>query len=137
LPVLIPESYIEDINLRVEFYRRIANLANRDEADDLILELEDRFGNMPEETKNLLAIIEIKNKAKEIFIAKLEAGPKAIMLKFAVQNKLDPANIMKFIANSKWQIKLKEDNKMVFIIENNNSNRVQFINDILNDVGKI
>ena len=137
LPVLIPESYIEDINLRVEFYRRIANLANRDEADDLILELEDRFGNMPEETKNLLAIIEIKNKAKEIFISKLEAGPKAIMLKFAVQNKLDPANIMKFIANSKWQIKLKEDNKMVFIIENHNANRVQFINDILNDVGKI
>ena len=54
LPTFIPTDYVADTQLRIQLYRRMANLTERPEIDSLELELVDRFGAVPEPVKNLL-----------------------------------------------------------------------------------
>src|SRR5205807_1690056 len=60
MPVLIPETYVADLGVRLGLYRRIAQLASRRERDAFAAELIDRFGPLPPEVENLLQIIAIK-----------------------------------------------------------------------------
>lgn len=67
----IPEQYIEDITLRLGFYRRLSSLNSVDELEDIRDELIDRFGKLPEEVENLLHVIRIKMIASCLYIEKI------------------------------------------------------------------
>ncbi|MEO8716471.1 MAG: transcription-repair coupling factor, partial [Acetobacteraceae bacterium] len=60
LPVLIPEAYVKDLPVRLGLYRRIGGLASDEETDAMAAELVDRFGALPEEVDNLLAVVSLK-----------------------------------------------------------------------------
>ena len=60
LSAFIPESYIPDIDQRLSTYRRLARMSDNKEISSLKVELADRFGPLPEETKNLLFKILLK-----------------------------------------------------------------------------
>jgi transcription-repair coupling factor (superfamily II helicase) len=64
-PVLIPERYVADLNVRLGLYRRLAALVDRAEIDAFAAELIDRFGPLPEEVENLLQIVAIKKLCRE------------------------------------------------------------------------
>src|SRR3546814_14933553 len=53
MPVLIPDRYVADLNLRLGLYRRLSNLVDRAEIDAFAAELVDRFGPLPPEVDNL------------------------------------------------------------------------------------
>jgi len=67
----IPDSYISDSNQKIEVYQDIALCKNEEDIRDIIDELIDRFGNMPEELEKLLEIARIKGLAKKKFISKI------------------------------------------------------------------
>lgn len=56
----IPDSYISDPTIKLEIYKKIAATRTREQLDRLSAELNDRFGNMPEEVSNLLYICELR-----------------------------------------------------------------------------
>ncbi|MFS1459619.1 TRCF domain-containing protein [Vibrio splendidus] len=56
LPALLPDDYIPDINTRLSTYKRIASVSDTDELAELKVELIDRFGLLPDATKNLLSV---------------------------------------------------------------------------------
>ena len=58
--VLIPETYVADLQLRLGLYRRLSKLETRADIDRFAAELVDRFGELPEEVKHLLDVVEIK-----------------------------------------------------------------------------
>ena len=60
VPALLPEDYLGDVNMRLSFYKRIAAAESKQELDELKVELIDRFGLLPEATKNLLQIAEMR-----------------------------------------------------------------------------
>jgi len=62
LPVeaFIPDSYIPDLNQKVEIYKRIAGLASLAELGELEEELVDRFGDLPGPVQNLMAVAKIR-----------------------------------------------------------------------------
>src|SRR5690606_28683886 len=61
MPVMIPEGYIPDMNLRLSVYRRIAALTDKTEIEGYAAELIDRFGGpLPDDVENLLKLVEIK-----------------------------------------------------------------------------
>ena len=74
--VLIPESYIEDLTVRLSLYRKIASIYDQKTLQDIKVELIDRFGPIPEKVKNLLQIVELKQISKYINIEKIDAGNK-------------------------------------------------------------
>ncbi len=60
MAVLIPESYVADLDVRLGLYRRLADSAETESIEGLAAELIDRFGPLPEEVENLLELVTIK-----------------------------------------------------------------------------
>ncbi|HEY4274722.1 MAG TPA: transcription-repair coupling factor, partial [Rhizomicrobium sp.] len=80
--VLIPESYVADLNVRMSLYRRLSSLESRTDIDGFAAELIDRFGALPEEVKHLLEIVAIKQLALAAGVEKIDAGPKGGSIAF-------------------------------------------------------
>ncbi|MBF0355741.1 MAG: transcription-repair coupling factor [Alphaproteobacteria bacterium] len=112
-PVLIPESYVVDLGLRLSLYRRIADVKERAEIDDVAFELVDRFGPMPLEVENLLNIVAIKIACRQAGIDKLEAGPKGAVIAFRNNVYANPAGLVDLISRQVGTIKLRPDHKLV------------------------
>jgi transcription-repair coupling factor (superfamily II helicase) len=114
-PVLIPESYVPDLGVRLGLYRRIAGLADRGEIDGFAAELIDRFGAMPPEVDNLLEIIAIKRSCREAGIEKLEAGPKGAVISLRENRFANPAGLVDLIQRHAGTLKLRPDHKIVYL----------------------
>ena len=82
LSVLIPETYVADLQLRLGLYRRLSALETRADIDAFAAELVDRFGELPPEVEHLLDVMEIKGFCRAAGIAKVDAGPKGAVLMF-------------------------------------------------------
>ncbi len=73
-PIMIPELYVPDLDLRMGLYRRLGDLDDRQAIDAFAAEMIDRFGALPEETANLMKIVEVKLNLKQALVAKLDIG---------------------------------------------------------------
>ena len=115
MPVLIPEAYVADLNVRLGLYRRIAALMDPREIDGFAAELVDRFGTLPPEVENLLDIIAIKRLCRAAGIEKVEAGPKGAVLSFHQNRFANPAGLVDFLQAQAGTAKLRTDQKLVVI----------------------
>lgn len=85
----IPAEYIYDETLRLQAYKKIAGIASSEDADDLVDELMDRYGDPPERVLNLIKVAEIRAHAEKIGIETIsERGPH-IVLRFAEVNNVN------------------------------------------------
>ncbi|MDQ7796475.1 MAG: TRCF domain-containing protein, partial [Spirochaetia bacterium] len=67
----IPDSYISVPMIKMEIYKRIASVSNQDEIDSLHMDLEERFGPIPEEALSLLALAEMRVLCRKLAISSL------------------------------------------------------------------
>ncbi len=114
-PVIIPESYIEDLDLRMGLYRRLAKLETDAEIDAFGAELTDRFGPIPKEVEQLLKIVTIKSLCRRANIEKVEAGPKGIITSFRDNEFANPAGLVQFVTKLGPSAKVRPDMRVVFI----------------------
>jgi transcription-repair coupling factor (superfamily II helicase) len=112
-PILIPEHYVPDLDLRMGLYRRLGDLDDRRAIDEFAAELIDRFGALPEETANLLKIVEVKLNCKAASIAKLDLGPRGAVVTFADSGFPDLAGLLGYMERLKGAAKLRPDSKLV------------------------
>lgn len=104
--ILIPETYVEDLNLRLATYRRIADVEDDEASDALAAELIDRFGPLPTEVKSLLQVMQIKRLCRQAAVEKIDAGPKGIVMTMRHQDVKDPSVIMNAITtNTGWRLR--------------------------------
>ncbi len=68
---VIPQTYIEDEMIRLEVYKKIAGVTDKVSAEEMRQELMDRFGEIPEETENLIKVSYIKSLAENLGIKKV------------------------------------------------------------------
>jgi len=66
LDAYLPDEYIGDRTLKVNFYQRLANLNRTEQVETMAAELSDRFGAMPKPVQNLLAIVRLKVEASQL-----------------------------------------------------------------------
>lgn len=109
MPVLIPESYIEDLSLRLSLYRRAGVLEDDAQIDDFAIELTDRFGTPPDEVSYLLEVMRLKIWCKLANIAKLDAGEKAMVVAFHKNSIAQPEKLIDLIASAPSRYKLRAD----------------------------
>jgi transcription-repair coupling factor (superfamily II helicase) len=114
-PVLIPDSYVADLSVRLSLYRRIAAVDSRAEIDALAAEMIDRFGKLPPEVENLLQVVAIKALCKQAGVEKADSGPKGAVITFRNNTFTNPAGLVKFISQQLGSCKLRLDHKLVFI----------------------
>ncbi|NVL02358.1 transcription-repair coupling factor [Ruegeria pomeroyi] len=112
VPVLIPEEYVPDLDVRLGLYRRLSSLTTKVELEGFAAELIDRFGKLPKEVNTLLLVVRIKAMCKRAGIAKLDGGPKGATIQFHNDKFASPAGLVEFIQAQKGLAKIK-DNKIV------------------------
>ena len=137
-PVLIPESYVADLNVRLGLYRRIAVLVDRREIDAFAAELIDRFGPLPQEVENLLEIIAIKRLCRDAGIEKVEGGPKGAVIAFHHDRFANPAGLVDFLQRQVGTAKLRTDQRLVIMRGwEDTRDRLRGISALLADLAKI
>src|SRR5437763_7617145 len=114
-PVLIPESYVADLGVRLGLYRRIAQLADRRERDAFGAELIDRFGPLPAEVENLLQIIAIKRDCRDAGVERVEAGPKGAVVTLRGNRFANPAGLVELIQKNAGTLRLRPDQRLVYL----------------------
>ncbi len=115
LSVLIPESYVADLGLRLSLYKRLSELITREEIDFFGVELVDRFGPLPQEVKNLLEVIYLKSLSRQANIEKVEVGPKGVVIGFYQNTFKNPNLLIGHIADQKGTAKIRPDQRIVYI----------------------
>ena len=107
LTAFLPDEYITDTPQRYQAYRRISAMGNTtyEELQDLCEELTDRYGPLPEEAKNLIKIIELKQRLRPLYINKLEQSPTTLVFHFVENSPLDPQRLIMLIQNHKGKAK--------------------------------
>ncbi|HEV2044309.1 MAG TPA: TRCF domain-containing protein, partial [Sphingomicrobium sp.] len=112
-PILIPELYVPDLDLRMGLYRRLGELEDRASVDEFAAEMIDRFGKLPEETRNLLTIVETKINCRAACIAKLDVGAKGAVVTFIDRGFPDLAGLLGYVDRLKGQARLRPDSKLI------------------------
>ena len=112
VPVLIPEDYVPDLDVRLGLYRRLSSLSTKVELEGFAAELIDRFGALPKEVNTLMLVVRIKAMCKRAGIAKLDGGPKGATIQFHNDKFASPQGLVEFIQNQRGLAKVK-DNKIV------------------------
>jgi transcription-repair coupling factor (superfamily II helicase) len=97
VPVMIPETYIPDLDIRLGLYRRLSSLTTKVELEGFAAELIDRFGPLPKEVNTLMLIVRIKAMCKRAGISRLDAGPKGATIQFHNDKFANPAGLVDFL----------------------------------------
>ncbi len=86
----IPESYIPDESLRLQAYKKIAGITDEADSKDIIDELSDRYGAVPQEARDIIKIAEIRAHAERIGAANISSKDRKITIRFTDMSKLHP-----------------------------------------------
>ncbi|HEY0033934.1 MAG TPA: TRCF domain-containing protein, partial [Devosia sp.] len=114
MPVMIPEHYVPDLQLRMQLYRRLGDLTDIRDIDAAGAELIDRFGPLPEEVEALLKVILVKALCRQANVEKVDAGPKGAVLTLRNNEFPNPAGLVRLVSDVANQVRIKPDQKLVF-----------------------
>ncbi|TVV72533.1 transcription-repair coupling factor [Sphingomonas solaris] len=112
-PILIPEDYVPDLDLRMGLYRRMNEIEDMQGVEAFAAEMIDRFGKLPQATENLLGVIQIKMNCRKACIAKLDAGPRGALVTFRDETFPDLPGLLGYVQRLKDTAKLRPDSKLV------------------------
>ncbi|WGV99377.1 transcription-repair coupling factor [Vibrio sp. YMD68] len=134
LPALLPDDYIPDVNTRLSMYKQIASVSHVDELAELKVELIDRFGTLPDATKNLLSIAEIKLDAAAIKVKKIEAHEKGGYIEFYPDADINPMFLVKLLQAQPQKFAMEGPTKLKFTVPLvDRRKRVSFVVDMLSE----
>jgi len=106
----LPSSYVEDEQARLNLYTRLATLTDPSQVGDLMLELQDRFGSLPEAAQNLIYLVQLKAMAGQAGIIKITMDGDQIVLQLVGEGGFDAAALRRrfgtILALGRTQIRL-------------------------------
>ena len=114
LPALLPEHYVSDVHLRLTLYKRISSAPDTQALDDLQAEMIDRFGPLPEATRNLYRIAQLKLRARQLGIAKIDAGATGGYVLFNEGNAIEPQTVIGLVQSQPRTYRLDGPLKLRF-----------------------
>ena len=117
MAVMIPESYVPDLQLRMQLYHRLAELEDSGAIDAFGAELIDRFGKLPDEVEHLLKIVYVKSLCRVANIEKVDAGPKGVVIQFRNNEFANPPALIRAIQEEGTFAKIRPDQRVLFIRE--------------------
>jgi len=117
LSAFIPDTYIPKNVEKIRYYQRLSGVENENDLKDLTKEMEDKYGKLPKETKNLLRIIDLKliSKSRGILAIRQIDDKKGDYIELLMGNKVTPKSIIHLLNHcDKWQI---VETKLIATIE--------------------
>jgi transcription-repair coupling factor (superfamily II helicase) len=115
MAVMIPETYVGDLQLRLGLYKRLADLDDQPSINAFAAELIDRFGPLPEEVEHLLEIVAIKALCRQANVEKVDVGPKGAVIAFRDTTFANPAGLIAWIADQRSEARIRPDQTVVLM----------------------
>lgn len=112
IPAMIPDNYISDIRIRLSYYKALADIRSAEELESIEEELKDQFGQLPEPTVNLMGLMLIRAKCRELGIRDLSAGPKNISLLFSEKTPVKPERVIQIAMRENKKYAVTPDNRL-------------------------
>jgi transcription-repair coupling factor (superfamily II helicase) len=117
VPALLPDDYVPDVHLRLMLYKRISAAENPADLRELQVELIDRFGLLPEATRNLMRIAAIKKSALALGVEKIDAADRGGYLVFAAESHIDPVALVQLVQNDSRCYRLQGSHRLQITAE--------------------
>ncbi|QNS02092.1 MAG: transcription-repair coupling factor [Buchnera aphidicola (Pentalonia nigronervosa)] len=137
VPSLIPNEYISDINVRLFFYKKIANSKIIQNLKQIQYELISRFGKLPDFAKNLITISKIRIIAHNLGIKKITSNKNTGIIEFNNNNKINIKYLVNLLQKEPNFWKIKNAMTLQFIYESNDDNsRLKWIKQTLENFTK-
>jgi transcription-repair coupling factor (superfamily II helicase) len=114
VPAFLPDDYIPDTGQRLEMYRRLAQAKSEDEVLAIEAELQDRYGQLPEEAQLLREVMIDKTIVRRMGAKAYELGPARMMLSLGADTRLDPAKVMRLVQRKDSRFKLTPDMRLSY-----------------------
>jgi transcription-repair coupling factor (superfamily II helicase) len=135
----IPDDYITNETHKLEIYKKIAAIQDKEEAYDIEVEIEDRFGTLPKPIYNLISIAYIKILCQKLKISSVSETKKGLKFEFHPKYKIDPFVIAKAVEEFGRNISFNCGNKPYFIYRysddgKNQLKKMQEIKDMLEKI---
>jgi transcription-repair coupling factor (superfamily II helicase) len=116
ISAFIPEEYIPDSYQRLYFYKKLTSLQREQDIEEIVLEVKDRFGPIPEEVKLLFKLVGIRILAKQLKVERIDRNPTGIYFTLHPTHNVSVETIKKltrnpqirFIPDFSFQLLLKE-----------------------------
>lgn len=102
----IPETYVQNPQTKMEIYKKIAAITTDNEFENVVFELEDRFGPIPEEVSSLLALAEIRIICKKLAISAIRERKGEARIEFAQRSNLSIDKLLLLIKNNPNVVRL-------------------------------
>lgn len=137
LPAFIPDTYIDDVHVRLSLYKRIAAAADETALDELTAEIIDRFGSLPANAHHLLRIARLKLVARALGIRRLDIGPQGGYVLFEQTNNVDATAVVRMIQKNPREYRLEGALKLrVTHVIATEEGRFKFAGELLKRLGK-
>ena len=101
----IPDTYIPNLQTKMEVYKKIAGVQSKDELEGMYLELEDRFGPIPDEVYSLLSLAEVRVIARKLYISSIKEKQGLIQVEFGKVSDIKIDRVMKLIKDTGGKVR--------------------------------
>ncbi|MBQ7158315.1 MAG: transcription-repair coupling factor [Treponema sp.] len=102
----IPDTYVQNPQTKMEIYKKVASVQTKDELESMFLELEDRFGPIPDEVYSLLSLAEVRVIAKKLYISTLKERQGVIQIEFSKVSDISVDKVLRLIKESNGRVRL-------------------------------
>ena len=106
----IPDSYIPDPPSKFEAYKKIASIQTDGQLEGLRAELENRYGQLPEEVDNLFCIAEIKIICRRLSIVHLSENRGSVDIEFGKLSAINPDKVISLLRLSDGKVQMDSRN---------------------------
>ncbi len=137
MPALIPDEYLGDVHQRLLFYKRISNTDTQEKLDNIRMELIDRFGIPPQPVKQLFAVHQIRLKAEQLGITKIDISSQGGHIEFAPDTPVQAMTIIQMMQKHPSYFRMDGGQRLkVMVMLEDYQKRIQFIQDLLDSLLK-
>lgn len=112
IPALLPEDYIADVNTRLGLYKQLASCKDAAAIDEFQVECIDRFGLLPDQTKNLVRLAELKLQARDLGVVKIDLTAIGGTIEFEETTPVDPGYIIQLVQKRSQEFKFEGSLKL-------------------------
>ena len=115
LPALIPDDYLPNISTRLVLYKRIAQAQDKEALNDIQVEMIDRFGLLPDATKQLFIQAEVRLRAQALGISEVDVGVAGGSVKFESTTPVPVNALIGLLQSNPKEFKLAGSDTLRFI----------------------
>lgn len=137
MPALIPDDYLGDVHQRLLFYKRISNTDTQEKLDNIRMELIDRFGIPPQPVKQLFSVHQIRLRAEQLGITKVDINSNGGYIEFSPDTPVQAISIIQLMQKNPTYYRMEGGQRLkVMVMLQDAEKRIQFIADLLNSLLK-